>query len=115
LTNNPSPDYFPDWSPDSRKIAFTSTRQGDTWSQIYVINADGTNPTRLTGFDTTDDNHNQQPSWSPDGREIAFVSQRDDGFGEIYVMNADGTGHINISNNPFGDLFPDWGPATDTD
>ena len=38
-------DMFSAWSPDGTKIAFTSDRDGNF--EIYVMNADGTNPTRL--------------------------------------------------------------------
>jgi len=86
LTNNQSPnplgDVFPAWSPDGRRIAFQSDRDGEF--EIYVINADGSNLTRLTGNPAKD----VFPAWSPDGSHIAFVSDRD-GNAEIYVMNAD--------------------------
>ncbi|MFC1713759.1 TolB family protein [Candidatus Poribacteria bacterium] len=77
---------FPAWSPDGKKIAFTS---GHSWSsaEIYVMNADGTNLTNLTNHPNTDFG----PSWSPDGKRIAFVSHRFHYGGHIYVMNADGT------------------------
>ena len=39
LTNDPGNDYDPDWSPDGRQIAFSSTRDGNY--EIYVMNADG--------------------------------------------------------------------------
>lgn len=38
----------PAWSPDATKIAFTSSRAGDGRNEIWVMNADGTNPVRLT-------------------------------------------------------------------
>jgi len=66
------------------KIAFHSDRDGN--QDIYVMNADGTNPTRLTSDPASD----RVPAWSPDGTKIAFDSRRDGNF-EIYVMNADGT------------------------
>ena len=40
LTNNAASDAYPVFSPDGQKIAFTSTRDGN--SEIYVMNADGT-------------------------------------------------------------------------
>ncbi|SVE42959.1 uncharacterized protein METZ01_LOCUS495813, partial [marine metagenome] len=47
LTNvRTSTDVHPDWSPDGAKIAFTSTRDGN--SEIYVMNADGTGVVNLT-------------------------------------------------------------------
>jgi dipeptidyl aminopeptidase/acylaminoacyl peptidase len=55
-------------------------------SEIYVMNSDGTNQTRLTNNSATD----YEPTFSPDGSKIAFTSNRD-GNDEIYVMNSDGT------------------------
>ncbi|HEX9917282.1 MAG TPA: DUF5050 domain-containing protein [candidate division Zixibacteria bacterium] len=90
------------------KIAFYSTRDGG-YDKIYVMNADGTQQTRLT--DNT--SSNQHPSWSPDGDKIAFVSHRD-GYSEIYVMNADGTQQTRLTNSPSGDYWgnfhPSWSP-----
>src|SRR5207247_70352 len=65
-------------------IVFTSNRDGK--SQIYVMNADGSNPTRLTRNTAID----AAPAWSPDGTKIAFVSNRD-GELKVYIMNADGS------------------------
>jgi len=64
-------------------IVFASDRDGN--SQIFVINADGSNQTRLTTNPASD----TEPAFSPDGTRIAFTSNRD-GNSEIYVMNADG-------------------------
>ena len=60
----------PAWSPDGRRIAFMSDR--DENPEIYVMDADGANQTRLTRTELED----SLPAWSPDGRRIAFVSQR---------------------------------------
>ena len=68
----------------------------------------GTNPRNLTNH-PAEDNH---ASWSPDGTRLAFDSNRDDPFGEIYVMNADGRDLINLTQDPDNfDLYPSWGPA----
>ncbi|MBI1924418.1 PD40 domain-containing protein [Candidatus Poribacteria bacterium] len=85
------------------KIAFPSDRDGNF--EIYVMNPDGTNPTRLTN-NATDDRH---PAWSPDGTKIAFESNRNGNF-EIYVMDADGTNPVNITNHPALDINPSWSP-----
>ena len=58
----------PAWSPDGRKIAFVSDRDGN--SEIYVMNADGSGQRRLTRNPAYD----ADPAWSPDGRTIAFVT-----------------------------------------
>jgi dipeptidyl aminopeptidase/acylaminoacyl peptidase len=76
----------PAWSPDGRKIAFVSARDGN--GEIYAVNADGSGKQRLTRNAA----HDFAPAWSPDGGKIAF--SRGDGFrrSEIYVMNAYGSG-----------------------
>jgi len=78
------PPAAPPPPPSPDMIAFHSGRDGNF--EIYVMNADGTNPTRLTNNPAFD----ALPAWSPDGTKIAFFSDRD-GNGDIYVMNADGT------------------------
>ena len=42
-------DEFPYWSPDGSKIVFSSDMDGQLGSNIYVMDSDGTNITRLTG------------------------------------------------------------------
>jgi WD40 repeat protein len=99
-------DAEPAWSPDDKKIAFVSDRDGN--QEIYVMNADGSNQVRLT----FDDAFDFQPSWSPEGNKIAFESDRD-GNNEIYVMNADGTVPVNLTHNPGSDDRPRWSPRGD--
>jgi Tol biopolymer transport system component len=97
-------DFRPTWSPDGKRIAFTSNRGGNL--EIYVMNADGSAPTRLTNNATSD----RAPKWSPDGRGIAFETDRD-GNWEIYVMSAtDGSGPINLTNCLDEDANATWSP-----
>jgi TolB protein len=91
------------WSPDGRRIAFVSNRDGN--SDVYVMNADGRGQRRLTRNAAP----LNDPAWSPDGRKIAFVSDRDDNS-EIYVMNADGSGLRNLTRDPAGDSTFAWSP-----
>jgi hypothetical protein len=78
LTNADESDLAPAWSPDRRRIAFQSNRDGN-W-ELYVMNADGANVRRLTDDDVEDG----EPSWSLDGKSIEFV--RD---GRLYAIDAD--------------------------
>ena len=90
LTHNARQNAEPAWSPDGRKIAFRSTRNGNR--DIYVMNANGSGKRNLTRNAAWD----SRPSWSPDGRKIAFVSNRD-GRLEAHVMNADGSGQRRLT------------------
>ena len=86
ITNNPDADRDPSWSPDAKRIAFTSGRE---WNrQIYVMDADGGNQQNLSNNDSDE----WDPSWSPDGKRILFVSTVD-----IYVMDADGGNPKNLT------------------
>ena len=85
------------------KIAFSTNRDGN--SEIYVMEPDGTNQTRLTNATGTD----MYPHWSPDGSKIAFDSSRDGGP-EIYVMNADGSGQTQLTNSPGESRQARWSP-----
>ena len=85
------------------RIAFYSSRDGN--NEIYSMNADGTNQTRITNNAAFD----AFPSWSPDGTKIAFLSFRD-GNAELYSMNADGTNQTRLTNNVAQDAYPSWSP-----
>jgi Tol biopolymer transport system component len=107
LTNNPNDpaarNIRPAWSPDGQKIAFV--RNG----VIYVMNADGSDQTPLTGGGA--------PAWSPNGQQIVFQRAVSGGGTEIYTMNANGTGQTQLTTKlifPDGQVQrnqdPDWSP-----
>ena len=113
LTNNPNDDRYPSWSPDGKRIAFVSDRDGHVMDgrptdEIYVMDADGGNPQNLTN----DPNDEWSPSWSPDGKRIAFASDREEPlrYFDIYVMDADGGNQQRLTNDPRDDRDPSWSP-----
>jgi Tol biopolymer transport system component/polyisoprenoid-binding protein YceI len=93
-----TPDEFPTWSPDGERIAYTSFLP-DGNDDIFVMNADGSSPTRLTSGPEYD----ADPDWSPNGRLIAF--SRD---GDIYTMSPDGSGARQLTRGSARDGAPAW-------
>ena len=103
LTNNPLGDWSPAWSPDGKQIALARFFDNNQFTDIAIINMDGSGLKRLTH------ESGEYPAWSPDGTRIAFASARDGNY-EIYVMNADGTGQTRLTDNPAYDMSPTWSP-----
>ncbi len=106
ITDSPGNEGSPDFSPDGSRIAFVSNRDGN--SEIYIMNADGSDQRRLTHYPGDGDEYfgNSNPSFSPDGTKIAFTSirketdsEKENGEGEyvkvyyreIYIINIDGS------------------------
>ncbi|MBA2475612.1 MAG: PD40 domain-containing protein [Actinobacteria bacterium] len=92
----------PAWSPDGRRLAFSSVRGGG----IYVVGADGRGLRRVTRSPALD----VQPAWSPDGRRLVFVRTVQGFREEIFVVGADGRGLRRLTWNRGQDLEPDWAP-----
>ncbi|MEP6895057.1 MAG: hypothetical protein ABI986_05565 [Chloroflexota bacterium] len=103
LTNDPADDWSPAWSPDGKHIAFAHFFDKNSYSDIAVINADGSDLQRLTTAS------GEYPAWSPDGSHIAFSSARAGNY-DIYVMNADGSQQIRLTDSPAYDMSPAWSP-----
>ena len=103
ITNNAAADFEPSWSPDGKRLAFYTLRDGNY--EIYVMNADGSSPKNLTNDPALD----TQPAWSPDGRRIAFSSTRV-GVTHVFVMNADGSGVRQVTTGDGTDANVAWSP-----
>ena len=113
--------YSPVFSPDGSSIALVSIadRNGETCGsdecayngELYVTDADGENPRRLT--------HNKgddiAPDWAPDGSRIAFDSDRNfPGYGahELYSIEPDGDCLTWLTNGTANSVAPAWLPST---
>jgi len=113
LTDTLPPDrnLVTSWSPDGKRLAFSSDRDGN--AEIYLMNVDGSDVVRLTKDPASD----TEADWSPDGRLIAFTSDRD-GNRDVYVLdvgeaikdpdNASGT---RLTDQPGDDVGPAWRPV----
>ncbi len=97
-------DADPAWSPDGKRIAFDSNRDGDY--EVYVMNADGSAQRNVSDNGALD----ALPAWSSDGRQIAFESERaEKGNRDVYTMSA-GTGTVigRLTTSAASDEMPDW-------
>ena len=92
-----------DWTPDGRVVYVT--RSGD-YSDIWIMNADGTGQKQLTSNEDSENNIRV----SPDGRYIVFASSRAGGLQHIFRMDTDGGSMKQLTEGDFGDYNPFWSP-----
>jgi len=83
----------PAFSADGSRIAYVSTSAGN--AEIYVMNADGTSPMRLTTEPLADG----RPTFTPDGQTILFHSARTAGKQQIWSINVDGSGLTQLTRD----------------
>ncbi len=110
LTYNSVDDAHPVWSPDGEKIAYQSscgreTCDPRTQPDIYVMDADGSNPKNITNDPSaTDWDH----SWSPDGSKIAFQHSETNSY--IYMVDYDGSNLTRLTAELSDSFLPIWSP-----
>ena len=99
LTFDPGVQMQPSWSPDGRRLAYASDRNGN--ADIWIQDVDQPTATRVT----SETAHDWQPAWSPDGKTLAFRSERS--RGGVFLVPASGGAERRISD--FG-YYPQWSP-----
>jgi Tol biopolymer transport system component len=94
------------YSPDGKHIVFSSFRDYD--QEIYICDADGNNPRRITHAPGADGG----PFFSPDGKRICYRSDRvGHGMLQVYVNNFEGTDERALTNEPVLNWCPFWHPS----
>ena len=123
LTNSIFTDHSPQFSPDGMKIVFyslTNYPYSNDGYDIYTINIDGTNLTKITPDNTYylntaitgEDGPNvldAAPRYSPDGSKIVFMTSIQDDY-VIHMMNSDGSNPVTIIDQVGGNFSPFFYP-----
>ena len=106
LTSGDWDDITPAASPDGRKIAFTSNRNG-FWD-LYLMDLASGEVTQLTNTPT----YEGAPTWSPDGTFLAYEAYLDENL-EIVVGPADDPANnaVRLTASPAADHSPSWSPG----
>jgi Tol biopolymer transport system component/DNA-binding winged helix-turn-helix (wHTH) protein len=95
-------DGHPQFSPDGKKIAFSSNRRGDF--DIWICGSDGSNPQQLTSRGV----YCASPHWSPDGQQIAFDSGSSGASWKVYLIGINGGKPKPLTNGLATDWQPSW-------
>ncbi len=101
LSNDPGDDIYPTWSPDGKRIAFTSTRSRQ--AEIHVMDADGKNVRQMTKYQGA---YPYCADWSPNGRRIVFNLRHPNTIVAV-LLDPDTGNHRPLVENIWD---PDWSP-----
>ncbi|MFB0516261.1 MAG: hypothetical protein ACETWG_06620 [Candidatus Neomarinimicrobiota bacterium] len=93
------------YSPDGKHIAIASGREN---SEIYILNADGSDMQRITNNEIKE----EYVLWSPDGTRLTFIAGSIRTGGHICIINSDGTGLTQITTGEAKYFTPEWRPYT---
>lgn len=87
--------FHPTFHPEGQRIAFEFSLAAGNRQEIWVMDADGSSPTRLFAFA----GNAHQPNWSPDGTKIAFDGELERGNFQVYVYDLVNQRTIQLTGN----------------
>ncbi|MEA2476563.1 MAG: hypothetical protein QOC87_762 [Actinomycetota bacterium] len=96
-------DSDPSWSPDGARIAFTRAYRT---SNVYIMNADGTQQRQVT----TGPSGDSSPDWSPNGQRIVFSSHMNNSALDLFTVNSDGSDVVQLTHTAAYERDPAWSP-----
>jgi len=103
ITQNQSINLSPAWTPDGKKIAFTSYLRRNP--DLYLIDTDGKNLHRFSSHPGL----NVSPSWSPDAKQIVLMMGME-GKSDIYLLDANGNNPKKLTKGHGNEASPKWSP-----
>ena len=95
----------PDWSPTGAQIVY-EVGDGRDNGELWVMNADGSNPHRLSNQVVL----GRAPAWSPNGGSVAFMRQGSDGYWQIIVLDVSSGRETQLVHSGEQCRFPNWSP-----
>src|SRR5437667_12459399 len=101
-------DFDPVWSSDSKTLAVFSSTGEKEQRQLWLVNADGSNPKKITDLK----GYAARPRWSHDGKQIAFLYIEGAGGGGPLMAAPETTGliHTAIHNQRLAIIPPGQSP-----
>lgn len=115
LTNDPSDDRYPAWSPDGSQIAFHSRREG--YYSIYIMDVDGGGSLRkLEVYNPYERGWAESwgvamPAWSPDGQSIAYHADfNSNGPWDLFIVGLDGELQRRLTRTSCDEVLLSWSP-----
>ncbi|MCB0568120.1 MAG: PD40 domain-containing protein [Phaeodactylibacter sp.] len=107
LTAHPAKDGAPAFSPDGKKLAFTSDRNGGL--EIFLLNLEkpGAPPTQLTHASPY---KSYNPAWRPDGAQLVYYLEAGDHRDQIWLVDSTGHSARNVTRDTLHHFYPAWTP-----
>jgi Tol biopolymer transport system component/DNA-binding winged helix-turn-helix (wHTH) protein len=104
LTRHVADDNEPAWSPDGRRVAFTSNRGSQLSLYLLDLDRPAAPPTRIATSGPA-----RSPAWSPDGLRLAYLCQRG-GQDDVCVIDLDGRHERVVAGDAHDEIDPAWAP-----